>query len=146
MALNPKYVVTSDLESYFVDKDSGAPLAAGIVTFYRDTSRSTKKAVYQISEPTPGNFTYDPLPNPCILSDVGTFQDALGNNIVPYYYPFDASGNTDLYYITVQSSSGITQFTRIGWPNNPDATDNTTAADAKNYIPNGQFLDRKSVV
>lgn len=146
MALDPKYVVTSDLESYYVDKDSGAPLAGGIITFYRDTSRSVKKTVFQISEPTPGNFTYTALPNPCILSDVGTFQDALGNNIVPYYYPYDDNGDTDLYYITVQSSSGITQFVRIGWPNNPDSTDNTTEADTKNYIPNGQFLAHNNIV
>lgn len=139
MALNSKYFVTSDLESYFVDKDSGEPLAAGVVTFYSQNNPSVKKPVYQITSPGPGLYVYNVLPNPCILSAVGTFQDANGNNIVPYYYPYDSLGNLDLYYITVYNSGGIFQFSRIGWPNSAAST-SVSNAQAINYIPNGQFL------
>lgn len=138
MALDPKYVVTSDLESYFVDKDSGLPLAYGVVTFYRDTNKSVKKPVYQITGTAP-NYGYSPLINPIILSGAGTFQDESGNNIVPYYYPYDDNGNLDLYYITVYNSAGVLQFTRIGWPNEAQGNDTFTAQEI-NYIPNGQFV------
>lgn len=150
MALDPRFVVTSDLESYFVDKDSGEPLAAGVVTFYRQTNQSVKKPVYQITSPGAGMYEYTALPNPCILSSVGTFQDALGNNIVPYYFPYtgdqdDSTNVLDLYYITVYSSGGILQFTRIGWPNF-SAEDGSSALNTKNYIPNGQFLAHNDIV
>lgn len=150
MALDPRFVVTSDLESYFVDKDSGEPLAAGVVTFYRQNNPSVKKPVYQISSPGPGLYTYTALPNPCILSSVGTFQDAIGNNIVPYYFPWtgdptDSTNVIDLYYITVYSSGGILQFTRIGWPNFSDEGSGSSL-NTKNYIPNGQFLAHNDIV
>lgn len=149
MALNPKFIVTSDLEELFRDKDSGVPLAGGIVTFYSDINRSSKKPVYQLTG-SPPNYTYAALNNPCTLSDVGTFQDELGNNIVPYYYPYEGtpdenSSTIELYYITVESSGGVQQFTREGWPNfTADNVD--TTADATNFIPNGQFLAHNDIV
>lgn len=145
MALDPRYVVTSDLESYFVDKDSGEPLSGGIVTFYSDLDRSVKKPVYQLTG-SPPNYTYAPLPNPCILSIVGTFQDELGNNIVPYYYPYNDSGNLELYYITVQNSGFVAQFTREGWPNDAAGSGGDSTIDNFNYIPNGQFLAHNDIV
>lgn len=150
MALDPRFIVTSDLESYFVDKDSGLPLAGGIVTFYSDLNRMTKKPVYQITD-SPPNYTYSALPNPCVLSDTGTFQDALGNNIVPYYFPYqgtpsNSTGIIELYYITVQSSGFIPQFTRQGWPNSTGAINPSNSAGDKNFIPNGQFLAHNDIV
>jgi hypothetical protein len=138
MAIDPRFIVTSDLESYFVSKDDGEPLAGGIITFYSDLNRSTKKPVYQISG-SPPNYVYTVLPNPCVLSDVGTFQDALGNNIVPYYFPYEGTPDDDnttveLYYITVESSGGVAQFTREGWPNFSNEG-SSTASDDRNFIP-----------
>lgn len=151
MALDPRFIVTSDLESYFVDKDSGAPLAGGTVEFFRQNNQSIRKAVYQISVNSPGVYTYTALPNPCILSDVGTFQDALGNNIVPYYFPFDGTpdstnGTQDLYFIRVYSSGGILQFTRNGWPNSAANSSSSSSLDVTNFIPNGQFLAHNNIV
>lgn len=150
MALDSRFVVTSDLESYFVDKDSGEPLAGGIVTFYSDLNRTVKKPVYQLTG-SPPNYSYSVLPNPCILSDTGTFQDAIGNNIVPYYFPYEgtpdnSSGTIELYYITVQSSGMVQQFIREAWPN--QAADDIPAEgqDINNFIPNGQFLSHTDIV
>lgn len=144
MGLDPRFIVTSDLESYFVDKDSGAPLAAGIVTFYSDIDRTIKKPVYQITG-SPPNYSYSALPNPCILSGVGTFQDASGNNIVPYYFPYEgtpsnSNGTVELYYITVENSGMVPQFTREGWPNFTSMDVPSSNEGFRNFIPNGQFL------
>ena len=118
--LDPRFICTSDLEELMRDKDSGLPLAGGIVTFYSDINRSVLKPVYQLTG-SPPNYSYSVLPNPCTLSTVGTFQDGLGNNIVPFYYPFigtpsQNTGEQELYYITVVSSGFVPQFTRQGWP------------------------------
>lgn len=148
MALNPKYTPAYYFQGVFRDKASGLPLAYGIITFYRDNSRLTKKSVYKLSG-TPPNYTYVELPNPCVLSGAGTFVDADGNDCVPYFYPYlgnpeDESAELDLYYYDVYSSidGGVTpaieQFTREGQPNNVAAAESNV--DMVNYVPNGQFL------
>lgn len=148
--LDSRFIVTSDLEEYFVDKDTGLPLAAGIVTFYSDIDRNTKKPVYQLTG-SPPNYSYAVLPNPCILSAVGTFQDALGNNIVPYYFPYegtpaDSDGTIELYYITVESSGLVPQFTREAWPNFSQGDEPGAGAELRNFIPNGQFLTHTDII
>jgi hypothetical protein len=139
MPLDERYFVTSDLDTYFVDKDSGLPLAAGTLTFYRDVARTTPKLVYQLSG-APPNYTYTALPNPIVLSSVGTVQDAGGDNIVIYYFPFDDEGNLDLYFVDVRDSLGVQQLTREAWPNITAAT-NPTQNDfpTQNQIANSQF-------
>lgn len=139
MALNPRYVTAPSLQSYFVDKDSGFPLSGGRVYFYRDTNRTELKSVFEL-QGNQANYTYSPLPNPVILSAVGTIQDNNGNDVIPYYYPFDQFGDIDLYYIVVQNSLGVPQFTRQAWPN-PDFSNSPASSDDNlNYIPNGQLL------
>jgi len=142
MALDPHYITDGPLQEYFVDKDTGLPLSGGIVTFYRDSSRITPKAVYELSG-SPPNYTYTPLPNPITLSSVGTFQDASGNDIVVYYYPWMADGVTpDLYYITVQDSHGVDQFTREAWPNSAiegGSGPSGSSLPVQNQISNPQF-------
>lgn len=139
MALNPKYVTAPSLQSYFVDKDTGLPLAGGKVFFYRDSNRTELKSVYEL-QGNQANYTYSPLPNPIILSAVGTIQDNNGNDVLPYYFPFDQYGDVDLYYIVVQNSLGVPQFTRQAWPN-PDFSNAPASSDDRfNYIPNGQLL------
>jgi hypothetical protein len=147
--IDTRFVLASDLMEYFVDKITGAPLSAGIVTFYSDAARTTLKPVYQISTTRSPDYTYTPLVDPVYLSAVGTFQDALGNNIVPYYYPFQGTpdentGVPELYYITVYSNDGngnpaTLQFVRVAWPNSDNSSNPSSEEDQKNFIPNGQF-------
>ena len=138
MALNPLYITAIDLCEYFVDKSTGQPLAGGIVSFWEDASRTTPKLVYELTG-APPNYTYTALPNPIILSNTGTFQDSSGNNIAVYYYPYDANGNVQLYYITVTDSLGVEQFTREAWPNIEESAE-ATQANISNQLTNPQFV------
>lgn len=137
MALNPKYMITPNLQELFRNKDTGLPLRAGIVTFYKDQARDELKNVYKLSG-TPPDYSYTVLPNPMILGAAGTFVDGSGNDIKVYYYPYDEEGNIELYYITVESSGEVPQFTRQGWPNL--TSEEVFQQDLTNYVPNGQFL------
>jgi hypothetical protein len=139
MSLDPRYITAPSLQEYFVDKDSGFPLAGGKVFFYSDVNRTTPKDVFELTG-SPPNYSFSPLPNPVILSSVGTMMDNNGNDIIPYYFPFDANGNQELYYIVVQSATGVPQFTREAWPNPQTGETPVTQNNFFNYIPNGQFL------
>lgn len=143
MALDPRYVIAPSLEQYYVDKTTGLPLAQGTVEFFSDVNRSTHKAIYTLSGTAP-NYTYVQLPNPSTLSGVGTFDDGNGNDVIPYYYPYDADGNVELYYIVVKSSDDTEQFTREGWPNIV-ASSAEEESTLTNYIPNGQFLMHNNI-
>lgn len=142
MPLDSRYVIASDLQSLFRDKDTGLPLAAGVLTFYEDNSRTTLKNIYMITG-TPPNYSYVALPNPLTLSGIGTVQDPnTGADIIVYYFPFDGNATTttntvDLYYVTCDSAGGVRQFTREGWPNTTTESDDTQIF--VNYAPNGQF-------
>lgn len=139
MPLDERYFVTADLEEYFVDKDSGLPLAAGTLTFYRDVARNTPKTVFQLTG-APPNYTYTALPNPVDLSSVGTVQNAGGDNVVIYYFPFDAEGNLDLYYVVCRDTNGVEQFTREAWPNITAGTTPTQDEfPIQNQLSNPQF-------
>lgn len=147
---DPRYMLAPSLEEYFIDKDTGLPLAGGLVTFYEDENRTIKKDIFMQSG-SPPDYTYTALTNPVVLSSVGTFQDDNGNNILPYYFPYDSQGNIQLYYITVYSSvdnagivPAVLQFTRQGFPNSPSQS---SGADDTliNYIPNGQFLAHNDI-
>lgn len=140
MSIDPRYICASDLELALVDKDTGLPLAGGTISFYSDINRSTLKPIFTISG-SPPNYSFVQLPNPSILNGAGQFVDGTGNVVVPYYFPFDANGNSELYYITVFNSNSTEQFTREAWP--PDAVSQqsiSSSSDLFNYIPNGQLL------
>lgn len=139
MALDERYFVTSDLSPYFVDKNSGLPLANGSISFYRDVARNTPKTVYQLIG-APPNYGYVPLPNPVPLSSVGQPQDGNNNNVIIYYFPYDSDGNLDLYYAVVKDSNGVMQEPIEAWPN-LTAADNPTQNDfsISNQISNAQF-------
>jgi hypothetical protein len=141
MALNPLYITAVDLCEYFVDKSTGLPLAAGKVTFYQDAQRNLAKPVYKLTESgSPPVYTYTALPNPITLSSTGTFDDGDGNNIAVYYYPYDANGDIQLYYITVTNSLGVEQFVREAWPNTVAAESPETAvANISNMLTNPTF-------
>lgn len=148
MALSPQYIAATDLCEYFVDKDTGLPLAGGQIQFWVDGARTTPKLVYQLNgDPTNsqgGGYTYAPLPNPITLSSTGTIQDNSGNNTPVYYYPYDAQGQLELYYIVVLSAEGVVQFTREGWPSDA-IRDSGGSGDAiegasTNQVSNPQFI------
>ncbi len=144
MALDPQYVLASGLQEGFIDKDSGELLSAGVVTFYSDLNRTDLKPVYEITG-TPPNYSYIELPNPLTLSSIGTIQDGSGNDVVPYYKPYDDDGNVELYYITVESEGSVLQFTRMGWPNTIASGDDGIT-ESLNLVPNGQFLIHSDIV
>jgi len=139
MALDEKYFISAPLDQYFVDKDTGLPLCNGTITFFRDSARTTPKAVFQLSG-TPANYTYTALTDPVVLSSVGTLQNAGGDNVALYYYPYDSEGNLDLYYVVCENEGGIEQWTREGWPNITSANDPTDDEfPIQNQIANPQF-------
>ena len=142
MALDPKYITDGPLEEAFLDKSSGLPLAAGTITFYRDSSRITPKPVYELTGAPPA-YTYVALPNPITLSSVGTVQNAGGDNVIIYYYPWLASDPTveDLYYVVVKDSNGVDQFTREAWPNGAVSGGDIIAESlpVQNQMSNPQF-------
>ena len=143
MALDDRYVPLYYIEEYLVDKDSGLPLASGFIYSYRDSSRNTPKTLYQLSG-SPGSYTYTELPNPIPLSGVGTPQNALGDNIVLYAFPYitDATGQEvlDLYYLSAKSSAGVEQFVREAVPNLTSGSDPTQNSGLiTNELSNPQF-------
>lgn len=145
MALNEKYIVSSDLESLFRDKDSGLPLANGKIFLYRDAARDQPKIVYQLSGDEP-DYTYTSMGAVITLSSIGTVQNSGGDNEIIYWYPWttDANGNEvlDLYYVVVTDQNGVEQFTREAWPNVTSANNPTDEPfNITNQIANPQFTN-----
>lgn len=115
MALDRHYIQAFTIEDVLLDKDTGAPMSGGLVYFYKDAQRSVLKPVYELTGTSP-NYTYTQLPNPVVLSAIGTFEDADANPKIPYFFPYDADGNIELYYIYVTNSEGVFQFAREAQP------------------------------
>lgn len=145
MSLDPRLIVAPSLQMVFRDKDTGLPLRAGEISFFKDQARTVPKYVYKISGSPPG-YTYVALPNPLTLSSYGTVVDDTNADILPYWFPYDGtpdpggSNNTiELYYAEVRNSAGVLQFVRQAWPNLSDNANIFTDA-IKNFVPNGQFL------
>lgn len=138
MSLDSNYVIAPNLQQYFIDKLTGLPLAGGIVTFYKDQARSEKKSIYKLTGSAP-DYSYLPLANPITLSSIGTMVDEFGDNLIPYFYPYDDNGEIELYYITVESELNESQFTISAFPN-ITASSTSESLSTKNYIPNSQFL------
>lgn len=136
-SLNPQFMIAPAPQCIFIDRATGEPLANGYVSFFSDNSRTTPKPIYTLTG-TPGSYTYVPLVNPVPLTAIGTLSDGFGNDIIPYYLPFDSNGNTDLYFLQVYNSGNVFQFSRQAWPN--FISSGATTEELLNYIPNGQFL------
>ena len=144
-----RFISSTSLEEYFVDKSSGLPLSGGYVYFYRDISRTTPKLVYQLTgDPaTGGGYSFAPLSNPVRLSANGTFQDNDGNNIALYYFPYDGLPATslnklDLYYVVVTDFYGAEQFTRQAWPSIAEDLAGSGVENVYyNELSNSQFVD-----
>lgn len=152
MALNPNlFIAAPVLQDYFVDKN-GQPLSGGFVVFYEDDQRQILKNVYKLTG-QPGTYTYTPLPNPLQLSAAGTICDEAGNDVIPYFYPYDENNETlvQTYYIQCfqysQFPNGLPEFTRENFP--PGISSNVTPDNSiqtlKNYIINGEFYDAQNI-
>lgn len=147
MALNPKLIVTSDLEGLFRNKDTALPLANGYILFFSDVSRNVAKSVYQLNGyPIYG---YVDIGSRVTLSAIGTPENNNGDNIVIYYYPYvgtpsDNSSDPELYYVEVYDENNNLQFTREAWPN-PQSGGSTPPTDAtvseQNQISNPSFTN-----
>jgi hypothetical protein len=137
MAIDALYIPAFSINTLITDKATGLPLSGGVATFYDDAQPGTPQPVFQITGTSP-DYTYTQLPNPMILSSIGSFVDAVGDPVVPYFY----TANDARYYITVLSSEGVTQFTRQAVPYIPfDGTDGATVSDSSNQIANPQFVE-----
>lgn len=142
--LNTKYIPMANHQIYFVDPETGAPLSAGTLTAYEDDDRATLMPLFKLKG-TPPNYEYEELPNnPLILSTSGTTVDADGNDIIPYFYPYDETGDLKLYYYVVKNSDGDTISVREGQPN-LSVGGSETSATLTNYQYNGQFLIHNDV-
>jgi hypothetical protein len=146
MAQTPpdNYISSTSLDEYFVNENTGLPLAGGRVTFYEDKSRTTTKLVYKLTgDPdSVGGYDFAFLPNPMILSATGTFVDNNGDNVAVYYKPYDADGNLDLYYVTVADKFNTPQFTRSAWPPIANEIDDSgQSISYENQLSNSQFVD-----
>lgn len=141
-------VVCPPLQTYFIDKDTGAPLSAGKVYFYSQDNPTVLKDIYQQSESPAGEPLYTLLNNPVTLTSIGTFADDSGNDINVFLYPYlgaptDASRDeSELYYVVVESATGVSQYTRSFWPPTEETSNSTPgiALASTNQITNSQFI------
>ncbi|HWZ36270.1 MAG TPA: hypothetical protein VNW51_08935 [Mucilaginibacter sp.] len=134
------------LQDELVSK-TGEPLAGGIISMFADGTMFLKRWYYQTGT-MPNTYEYTALPNPMTLSAAGTMVDQNGNDIIPFYYPWDesdATGNTfQAYTVLVQDSNQTDQFTRYNFPwvpgqNGPLPPFGPGSATNKNLIKNGRF-------
>lgn len=144
------------LQEYFVNKDTGFPLASGYVEFFADDQFTVPKDVYQYSY-VAGTWTPVNLGSVLILSAVGTFQNDNGDDIIPYLFPFEGTpdnrGDVELYFIRVWSGDpseqgSVLQFTRSGWPPNlaTDSGQVDSYQNSNNGISNPEFSEVNFVV
>jgi hypothetical protein len=159
---SPYFFACFPLQEYFVNKDTGFPLAAGVVEFFSDAAFTVPKDVYQQNQSgSAGNYTYTyvNLGSKLVLSSVGTFVDNNGNDIIPFLYPFTGTppstsiqtptGDLELYFIRVWSkdpsiyNDAVLQFTRSGWPPNyaTTANFNDDFESTSNIYSNPQFSE-----
>lgn len=137
MDLDPRFIVAPALQQLFRDKDTGLPLSGGKVFFYADAARTILKPVYELSS-IPPNTAYQALPNPVILNSVGAFPEII------YYFPYNADGDLELYFIDVYSATDVFQFSVEAYPN---VTAGTTGDIVdENFVSNGQFLLHNNIV
>ena len=135
------------LQDYLVDKDSGNlyPMVWYLCTkmkhvpFFKNWALSNWYS-WRV-------HFHIPLDNPLHLSNVGTIQDPNGNDVIPYYYPYQENDENipETYYVTVYSSDqnghrAHLQFTRENFPYNPTASFPTSSSPTfRNYILNNVY-------
>lgn len=141
MALDPRYIAAFNIEDVILDKDTGAPLSGGLVTFEKANQPGILKDVWQITY-TSGEYFFTALPNPMTLSSIGTFVDSLDNPVIPYFLPYDADGDVEYYRVVVTSSELVEQFVRDPVPFVPDQGGDVEISNAfQNELGNPQFAE-----
>lgn len=138
--LDPRFIPAFSIEDVLLDKDTGAPLSGGLVYFEQDNQRGILKPVYQITGNSP-NYSFVQLPNPMTLSSIGTFEDDLGNPVIPYFYPYDADGDVELYYVRVTNSDDVPQFDREAQPYIGTQESDEVLSVITNELSNPQFIE-----
>jgi hypothetical protein len=136
--LSAQYVWLPTLEAYFVDKDTGLPLASGYILFYEDTQRSVGKPVFQLTGSPPDYYVIEYG----FYNLTGAWQitlDADGTIDQPiYFYPYDSNGDVQNYFIQIYNSGGVLQRSLENIPNIPGGgTGGTTVTS--NLVANPQF-------
>ncbi len=147
MALpSSNFVESPSIQNVFRDKDTGLPLAGGIVTWYSDTARAVKKSIYQQVRLPDNTYEFVELNNPVTLSGIGTYADDNGNDINIYTYPYEGSpldaqrGAIELYYVVVTNADGVLNETREAWPPNVTSSGTVTSFQSPtNELSNPQF-------
>lgn len=137
---NPALLITDNsLQEYLADKNTGLPLSNGVVTFYRDNSRSVFKNVYYQTG-TFGAYTYTALPNPLTLNAAGQVVDDDGNITKIFYYPYDNNSipNSQPYYITIDDEDAARQYTLENFPF-VAPTSGTNNPTFRNLLTNSTF-------
>lgn len=137
MAFDSDYMLGPNLQDFLIDAQTGLPMTDGTVFFFSDINRNVPKSVFTIAG-NAQNYSFTDIGATVQLSSVGTTTDNNGNDIKIYYYPFDADGNVENYFVQVYDEQGNLEFTRENWPGLASGTE--TAIDLTNYVPNGQFL------
>lgn len=138
MDIDPLYIPLGFFVNPMLDKDDGTPLSGGIVEFFEDDQPANPKPVFQLTGVS-GNYSFVSLGSSLTLSATGTFVDSFGDQIIPYAYPYDNTGNDQLYYITVTNADGALQYTLQAQPHLYTAGDGEAANIVVNEISNPQF-------
>lgn len=144
MALDKRFIPLFNLGEVFNSKTTGVALANGTIEFYRDSARTTLKAVYELTG-NASNYTYTALPNPITLDVSGQIVNGQNTNVAVYTFPYEGDASSDqnildLYYIVVKDSSGVVQFTRQAVPSLTDESNPTgDTENVSNQLANPQF-------
>jgi hypothetical protein len=144
--LDPRFVIMPPLQEQIWDNLLNIPLAGGMVYFWEDDNRTIAKPVYELTGSFAAGYTYTELPNPLILSSIGTFVDPSGNQIIPYMFPYEgtptnSNGTIENYFIEVYNSSMVLELTIQGWPNNTTTISaSNTFGISDNIVSNPQFV------
>lgn len=145
-AYNPDlYTLCPTLQQSFLNKDTGDLLAGGYIFFYEDASRNTLQPIYSLTGGPPNTpYTVTALPNPLILSSIGTVVDISGNPVLILLYPYDVDGNISNYYVSIWSGDpnddGVFQFDLQNIPGIGESPGPLDEIVDDNYILNGQFF------
>ncbi len=141
MALDERFEPAFSIANTILDKDTGTPLAGGTIETFQDSQRILNKPLFQLTG-SPPNYSYVQLPNPVLINAAGQPEDAAGNPVVPYYFPFDANGDIELYHLVVKNVGGVEQYTRDAVPSLTDTNDPTREDNSiKNELTNSQFVE-----